>query len=97
MGLPKKVVNTYKTLAKDEEYFAFDGFISTLLTRSYALEFAFQAFEEANGLMPVLFEFITNYDEGNFKAYLHDSNLSSYPEEKEVLLGTNTWFITEIF
>ena len=58
------------------------------------MEFTYQATKTEQ--VPVLLVMDTRHGNGRFKAFLHDKDCSSFPKEKEYLLGQATWRVTKI-
>ena len=49
-----------------------------------------------SGQVPVLLVMDRNYTSGSYKAFLHDSRSSAFPNEKEYLLGFTIWHVTQV-
>ena len=92
-------METYHDYCKSGEVFEFTGFTSTSCVREKAMPFAYKYghLERKSGQVPVLLVMdVMHYEGGRCKAFLYDSRCSAFPEEEEYLLGSASWFVTQV-
>ena len=93
LSLPKDALQFYEDRQKDQEWFAFNGFTSTSVDRKKASVFAFKYLTE--GKVPVIFEIYARRDDTEGKKYLDTPDLSAFPDEKEVLIGYQSFHVID--
>ena len=62
------------------------------------MKFTYQCgyLKRRSGQVPVLLVMDRGHGGGINKAFLHDSRCSAFPEEEEYLLGSASWFVTQV-
>ena len=93
LGLPQSAVSEYEKMIPTWYSFEFNGFTSTSVKKSVAIDFARRGTKGEN--IPCLLK-MTVTDDQWYKAYLNSSEYSAFPSQKEVLLGYVRWKVEAV-